>query len=262
MSSLEIETIKTPKINPKMILGYDMFPSLYANIFLCARKNSGKTTVIWNILKHRANKKSKVLIFSCTCDKDANWLFIREWLSSKEIEHQCFTDLEMLPSIIKQIENDNENENPKPTEEKEPTIEELFPFIAKEVIKEQKPPKPKGPISPEYFFIFDDMSSMLRGEEISSVVKKNRHLKSEVIVSSQYPTDLNTPARNQIDYWILFKGHPLKQLETMFTAMNLDITFEEFLEMYHAATSLDHGFLYVDKNNCKFRINFTTEIHL
>jgi len=38
--------IRVQKVNPALILGYNDFPELYTNIFLCARKNSGKTNVI------------------------------------------------------------------------------------------------------------------------------------------------------------------------------------------------------------------------
>ncbi len=33
-------------------LGYDYFPTLYSNIYICSRRRSGKTTLIFNILKH------------------------------------------------------------------------------------------------------------------------------------------------------------------------------------------------------------------
>ncbi len=41
-------------------LGYDYVPTLYANIYICSRKRSGKTTLIYNILKHCVNKRTNV----------------------------------------------------------------------------------------------------------------------------------------------------------------------------------------------------------
>ena len=38
------------------IKGYEMCPCLYANIYLVAKKNSGKTTVIWNIIDRCAGR--------------------------------------------------------------------------------------------------------------------------------------------------------------------------------------------------------------
>jgi hypothetical protein len=64
--------IKVKKVNSALILGYNDFPELYANIFLCARKNSGKTNVINTILQNCADKNTIVYIFSSTHEKDAN----------------------------------------------------------------------------------------------------------------------------------------------------------------------------------------------
>ena len=56
-----------------------------------------------------------------------------------------------------------------------------------------------------------------------------------------------------IDYWLLFAGHPIKKLEEMFQAMDLSITFDQFVNMYLEATSIPYGFLYVDVRDVKFR---------
>jgi hypothetical protein len=43
------------------ILGYDYFPTLYSNIYIWSRRRSGKTTLIYNILKHCVNKRTNVV---------------------------------------------------------------------------------------------------------------------------------------------------------------------------------------------------------
>ena len=47
--SLKIEPIPVPIIKPESTLGYELFQELYANIFMCAKKKSGKTNVIFKI---------------------------------------------------------------------------------------------------------------------------------------------------------------------------------------------------------------------
>ncbi len=48
---------------------------------------------------------------------------------------------------------------------------------------------------------------MLCNESVSCLLKQNRYFKSKVILSSQYPNDLDIPVHKQIDYWLIFKGH-------------------------------------------------------
>ena len=46
------------------ILGYDYFPTLYSNIYICSRRRSVKTTLIYNILKHCVNERTNVVFFA------------------------------------------------------------------------------------------------------------------------------------------------------------------------------------------------------
>jgi len=90
-------------------LGADLFPELYSNIFLCAKKKSGKTTVIYNIIKKCANKNTKVVAFVSTIDKDKSRLTIREFCERKEIQfmgHSSTYDSEgnnILQAMINQL---------------------------------------------------------------------------------------------------------------------------------------------------------------
>ena len=101
------------------------------------------------------------------------------------------------------------------------------------------------------------MSAELRKECISMLLKKNCHLKSKVFISSQYHTDLNVPAHQQIDYWILFASHSEEKLERMFESMDLSCTFPQFLQLYRYANSEPYCFLYVDARGDTFCKNFT-----
>ncbi len=70
----------------KPVLGAEMFSEPFANIFLCARKKSGKTTVLYNILKNcSSKKKTKVVCFASTVFKDAQWLRIADYLKKKGV---------------------------------------------------------------------------------------------------------------------------------------------------------------------------------
>ncbi len=198
--TLEIEPIPVPDIRPDDTLGYELFPELYANIFMCAKKKSGKTNAIFEILQHCVNKTTTVFIFSSTNEKDHNWLHIKKWLSDHHINYETFMDIETLDCIVNKLLMPDEIK-----EKSKDTKDELDLFTRDKVMvkktPESKPIKKKGPLATEYVFIFDDMSALLRGEAVSCLMKKNRHIKSKVIISSQYPNDLNVPARQMIDYW-------------------------------------------------------------
>lgn len=260
MNHLKIIPIPVPYIDPKSILGYDMFPNINAEIAIMAKKNSGKTNVIFAILKHCINDTTKVFIFSSTCEKDPNWLYIRKWLEKNKIEYECFMDLDPLNDIIKNI---LAGETSEPIIEERPVLD--FSSIHTHTHMHEKQKKKSKIQAPNYCFIFDDMSENLRMEKVSALSKKNRHLSSKVIISSQNASDLNVPARQQMDYWLLFAGHPIDKLKMMFKSMDLSIEFDQFLELYYTATSIPYGFLYIDvraKPKTKFRINFTTPIDI
>ena len=71
-----VTPIDVPKVDKSKIKGFELFDELYANIFLLAKKKSGKTSTIFKILQKCSNKKTNIIIFSSTVHKDPNWLAI------------------------------------------------------------------------------------------------------------------------------------------------------------------------------------------
>ena len=86
----------------------------------------------------------------------------------------------------------------------------------------EKKRKPKK-VCPKHIFIFDDIGNELKLPSIS----QHRHLKSKVIISSQYLNDLSVQGRKNIDYWILFKGQTLEKLEIVYRDADINIPFEK-----------------------------------
>ena len=87
----KIKVIPTTTDNPKEILGYDIIPRLYANIFICAQKRSGKTNVIHKILERCINKETGVFVFAATHDIDENWKYIKQEFEKKGIKAVFFS---------------------------------------------------------------------------------------------------------------------------------------------------------------------------
>lgn len=70
-----------------------VFPELYGNIFLVARKKSGKTSVIWKILKSCSNKDTNIVLFASTLHKDPNLIHIIKYFKKKGNHVEAYTSI-------------------------------------------------------------------------------------------------------------------------------------------------------------------------
>ena len=86
--------IDVPKVEPDRIKGYDLIPRLYCAVFICAKKESGKTNAIFKILKECTGKKSHLYIISSTVYNGDNWVKIVEHFENKGINITISTSLE------------------------------------------------------------------------------------------------------------------------------------------------------------------------
>jgi len=256
-----IKPIKTTKIDPDKIKGYKLFPEIYGNIFLCAKKKSGKTSVINKIIKECADKDTAIYVFCSTHNKDENWIEIKKWLEKKEMNANFFLSLEedginILNLIIEDLRTTVEESDKSSSEKEEDTICNFQDDSIKIKIKKRKPKK----VAPKVIFIFDDFSGELKDKNLVKLLKENRHYKSKVIISSQYPNDMKPESRSQLDYWILFGSHNDEKLEQMYEYCTLGITFDQFKKIYKFATSDKFNFLYIDRGNEEYRKNFDKKI--
>ena len=256
------------KLKPEQIKGYDLFPEIYSNIYIVAKKKSGKTTIIYTSLKKIVGKDTKkVLFFVSTIRKDPAYLAMKETLKKKKIEYECYEDLNELKDVVDSIDKEtNVEDSDEEEEEKDEEFEKVhigmgLYMLRRKVTHEQEEDKlPTRKISPEYVFIFDDVSGQLKNKTLVSLMKKNRHFKSKIIISSQYLNDLLPEQRKQLDYMLVLKGQPDKKLEEIHKWIDTRLSFEEFKKIYEYATSRKFSFLYIDIGNDSFRVNFNEEI--
>ena len=269
LKKINKETVKpviTNNLEKDQVQGYDLFPEIYANIFLCAKKKSGKTSVINKIIRSCTNKNTNVIVFCSTANKDATWIEIKKWLDDKKMKNTFFTSLveenaHVLEVLLNELKKEDEAldlEDKKEEEEPKLLKFDKNDSYMKVTIRKRKPKKK----APELLIIFDDLSTELKDKYVAALLKTNRHYKSKVIISSQYPYDLKPDSRKQFDYWLLFKGQPLDKLEKIYESCDLNIPFEVFLDMYKHATEGDYNFLYIDTNTDKFRKNFNQEYNI
>lgn len=270
---MNTEIINKVKIKPLVnniteeitdVRGKALFKNNLSNIFICARKRSGKSSLIGNILKKMADKRTTVIIFSSTANIDPCWINIKDMLEKKNIpviSYTHFIDDEtgnnLLNDFLKDLETEEKEEEP---EEKKPNIMTgdgtyLKFEPEKEKEKVRKPYVPKKSV-PKYIMCFDDLSSDLRHISVIKNLKSNRHRGIMNILSSQYFLDLNTGAMSNLDYMIVFKGQDEDKLEKIHKRLDLGIDFDTFKRYYEYAVKDPYCFLYIDIRNDEYRKNF------
>lgn len=262
----------------KPVKGADIF-SLYCNIFICSRKFSGKSTLIYNIIEKTCTKNTTLVLFVSTVYKDDTYTEILKMCSKKNMNVVIHTSLyddeikgfDRLSEMVKHLK-----ENLTRNTEDEPPIEKVQPKVSSsllfdetvqeesdEIILPKKSSRSKWQV-PEYLFIFDDLSMELKhSQSVVSLLKDSRHLKAKVLISSQAWTDVPKNARGQFDYYILYKGVPLEKLQDIYDESALStITYKQFESVYHTVTEKKFCFLYIDKSAERFRQNLDTSIEI
>ena len=262
INSIKIKPVVHLALEPTEILGYEYFPTLYSNIYICSKRRSGKTTLIYNILKHCVSKRTNVVFFCSTIHRDSTYKLILEMLEKKKVnvvsyDHFIEGKENVLNTILEELNKSLEEEEEEKERIKQDKLEpkpkmELFP---KEEPKERKERKPKK-LAPEYVFIFDDLGNDLRHPSITQLAKVSRHYKCKLIFSSQYIHDLSNSCIKNLDYTLIFKSFNREKLLTLYEALDLSIEFETFEKLYQDATAEPFNFLYVDSRENLYRKNF------
>ena len=128
---------------------------------------------------------------------------------------------------------------------------------------EDKPLKPRRSKyqSPEYIIVFDDLSNELKSRTLLGLLKKNRHFKTKLIISSQWINDLLPESRKQIDLFLIFKGFPERKLTEIYKDCDSGLPFDTFYKLYKKATKKPYSFLYIgsDSYRCNFDKQFILE---
>ena len=262
INDIKIKPVVHLALEPIEILGYDYFATLYSNIYICSKRRSGKTTLIYNILKYCVSKRTNVVFFCSTIHRDSTYKLILEMLAKKKVnvvsyDHFIDGKENVLNGILEELNADleaKEEEKIKKEEEKlnpKPKME-LFPKDEPIERKERKAKK----LAPEYVFICDDLGNDLRHPSITQLCKVSRHYKCKLIFSSQYIHDLSNSSIKNLDYCLIFKSFNKEKLLVLYEALDLSIEFTTFEKLYQDATAEQFNFLFVDSRENKYRKNF------
>lgn len=273
--SVEVQKINNEKVKPVKLpdeqtlptKGRKLFDNCYSNIFICAKKKSGKTVLIHKILKDCIDRDTRIVFICSTIHKDSTYKYMIEKFGKRHSVETYESLTENKESIIDRVLNYTDasevEETPPPPPPPVPGMRfsdiDILPMIPEEPKKQKKE---KKRLAPEIVIVLDDLGQGLRIPSVGDLLKKNRHYKSKVIISSQYPNDLTPQALKQLDYCILFKGHSEDKLKLIHKHLDLAVPIEIFIQMYKTAVKEKYSFFYIDPINVEFRINFNTRIKL
>lgn len=225
---IKLETINDIVVKPiltKKVDDKDPMFNGYFNLAIIAKKNSGKSVVVGNILKKYAKKGTNLWIFSSTINIDPTYKKILEGVKGHVETFTHFIDEDknnILDEILAQLRDSNaESDN---------------------------------------IIVFDDMSTLLRHKSVDMLLKSNRHYHCRVIIACHSVTDLNPSSRKMLDYALLFRGHNDEKLETIYNDLDVSIDYDTFKDIYDIVTEKPYSFLYVNTRTDELRSNFNKKI--
>lgn len=278
INDFKIEIVNTPKTK-NICKGRDLFNECYPNIYICAKKKSGKTMTIYNIIKNSIDENTKVYFFVGTIERDPTYKEILKYLDKNNIKYEKHTSIydgkiDFIKNILDESTGGKKVTKKKGKENKDEYDPSKYQKYIVNMgslmfsgryeplntinneIKEKKNKEQKL-ITPKILLVFDDISNELQAPSITAFLKRNRHYKAMTILSSQYLNDLAPQTRRQLDYWLLFKGFDDDKLEQIYRDADISVEFDEFKEMYKIATNEQYNFFYIDTVNNEFRKNFS-----
>lgn len=255
----------------------ELFKRGWGNVFLCAKKHSGKTTVLQFILKKIMSSETKLLIFASTVNIDPIWKEIVERYTKKKVDVEAHTSIfddngnNLIEDLIllEQHEAKEKLKIEKADRERKEKAKQAGVDVAQFGSGLVKLPEHKevgtGQRKGKYrerktIVVLDDLGLELHSKPLTRLIKESRHWHMQVFVSSQFYTDLKHDGRQQIDYYLLFAGITPKYLEMIWNEGAPPMKIEEFLRLYREATSTEFSFFYFGCRDNDYRENFNTRL--
>lgn len=248
------------------VKGGKLIPTVYNCTFLCAKRASGKTSTLAEILLRTSDKKTQFYVFCPTTKVDSSWITLIDKLESRGNVVNVFDSImdgkvNLLNDIMADLSMPEDSKIKTDDETKPLGIKLNFGDEAKKEKKEYKPKK----IAPKHIFVFDDISGELKNTALVSLLKKSRHFLSAVYISSQYIHDLQPQSIKQLDYFLCFRSFSRDKLEHIYKLLDLSIGLDKFIEIYDYCFKDPNerfSFLYIDVRNQTFRKNFNKNLVL
>tara|TARA_Y100000310_G_scaffold217312_1_gene218377 strand:- start:3034 stop:3855 length:822 start_codon:yes stop_codon:yes gene_type:complete len=266
INNIKIKPLPTDEIkDSRPCKGWKIFlDDLYPNLSMIAKKKSGKTVALGNIVKLCCDDRTIVIVFSPNIYSDNSHIGLRDHCEKKGIEYHGYTSIidENGNNIIKILENQlREQAKQRMIDSKiinKMSIKDLQDYMFENDDGEDKEKKKEYKV-PEYCVIIDDLRSEIKSSVVRSMIQMNRHYHIMCIISSQYSKDLMPASRENIDSCIVFKKQPDKRIQQLCDDFDLEKPIDDLIEIYKDATKEDYSFLFIDIRNEKYRKKLDTE---
>ena len=252
------------KIKDKRPLkGEKIFQEMYPNVFLVAKKKSGKTFTCAKILESCATKETTIYAFVSTIYKDRAWKGIKKRMEKLRIPFIGATSMyEDKKHRLKEWMNAQENELDEDSDEEYENEQQPIALFDDDDDDNNMTIKRAKYKAPKFIFVFDDISHELKDPVLTAFLKKNRHFQAMTIISTQHIHDAPPGLLKQVDNWIVFKGLQDEKLKKIQKDGDLTLDFDEFKALYDFATQKLYSFLYIDTNFDEYRRNFNDKLFL
>lgn len=209
INDFEIKPVKQESKKHKW-KGQHIFPKReFFNIALLSKTGSGKTTVIYNLIKEYLDRHTIVLVFSSTAAIDDTYKAIFDYLDKqgttylkkphfKEKGTNLINDwLEEYSKLYDDEFEDDDSDETIPTPECSHIIGAPITSVQEQSqVNERKM---------NFIIILDDLSQDLRDYSIEKLLKKSRHYRTRVIISSQSLKDIKPNSHAQLYALCLFQ---------------------------------------------------------
>ena len=264
-------------LDKRPIKGAKLIPELYANIFLLARKKSGKTVLASKIIKECCTRDTTVIVFCSTLDKDPNHKVIKKYCQMQKIPYVGYTSMyedgvNILQELVNKLEEEarlreeaeeENDENKEQLTRMEKHLMTLFNSDSEDDEDGSHKRKKRNKFqSPQYLIYFDDISNELKSPALVTLIKKNRHFLCKLLISSQYCMDLLPGSLRQIDMCFIFKGVPPEKMQKLIKDFDLAIPLDKLLNIYQYATLNKFSFLKIDTQENEYFRNFNFQFDI
>lgn len=272
----------TTKVRAKQYIA-----ELYPNVALVARKKSGKTVVLYNLLKAMCSRYTRVIIICPTVTKDKTYGAILAMLRKRGCEVLCYTEIgDNITRHIAPPAEPERSEDEDGADERSKQIEQselgqlMFGGMQhsatdgpdgdandsddakdEEAMEAERDRRAAKRGTPTDLYVLDDLGEEMRHASVYQLLKMNRHHHAAVLMSIQYPNNLTPSSWKQLDAALLFAHHNDKKLREMYTALDPPVDFERFRAMYLEATKPEYSFLTIEHGSDRpFRIQFRKKL--
>lgn len=251
------------------IIWDDLFPGYKSlRFFLVGKTLAGKSTIIYNLLKHIVSNLTHLIVISESVSTDDVTIKLIERFNKILPKVTVYDKLDIntinkavheMTEVVKMYKNQDDDDTPN--QNTPHSIFDRFNKILKPVAKTKKKKRVDDDIIFPYniCYIDDVAQRQLRQEYMYSYIKKSRHMGS-LLICSQFFNDLNNSSRNQMSHFILMKGITDVKLKQIYEELAGNMSFKEFMELYLYCTSDPYSFMMIS-NRGEVRKNLNVIVH-